>query len=157
MRAEQPAPRSLSPVRPHGVRACAADDLPSGTTAAGALAADIDAGTLPYAGMLVPSPVNGAHDGTLAQADAWLQDWMPRIMAGPDYRSGRLAVVITFDEGVGANQNIPFVAVHQSLADAVVSTPITHYGLLRMYEDVLGVPPLGLASTEPGLRGAFGL
>ena len=136
---------------------CVAHDVPAGTTTSGALRSDIDAGTLPDAGMLVPDLVNDAHDGTLGEADAWLQRWMPQIMAGPDYRSGRLAVVITFDEGAGTNQNVPFVIVHPSLTGKVVSTPYTHYGLARLYADVLGLPPLHDAATEPGLRAAFGL
>ena len=136
---------------------CAAHDVPLGTTTAGALRSDIDAGALPNAGMIVPDLVNDAHDGTLGQADDWLHRWMPLIMAGPDYRAGRLAVVITFDEGTGANQNVPFVVVHPSVTGTVVTAGYTHYGLGRLYTDVLGLSPLGAGATEPGLRAAFGL
>ena len=136
---------------------CAGDDVTVGTLASGPLASDIDTGTLPHAGMLIPNLQNDAHDGTLAQADSWLQTWLPRIMAGPDYQSGRLAVVVTFDEGVGPDQNIPFVMVHRALSQKTVSTAYTHYGLARMYSDILGTAPLGAASTEPGLKAAFGL
>lgn len=73
---------------------CAVDDVTVGTLTSGPLASDIDEGTLPHAGMLIPNLQNDVHDGTLAQADSWLQDWMPRILAGPDFQSGRLAVVL---------------------------------------------------------------
>lgn len=136
---------------------CALFNVGAGTTSSGALRSDIDAGSMPNAGMLIPNLLNDAHDGPLDQADDWLRSWMPRIMNGADYQSGRLAVVITFDEGAGANQNIPFVVVHRSLSGDVVSAPFTHYGLSRLYTDVLGVSPLGAGSTEPGLRKAFGL
>lgn len=136
---------------------CKAHDVPMGTLTSGALRSDINAGTLPTVGMMVPNLVNDAHDGTLGQADAWLHTWLPQIMAGPDYRSGRLAVVITFDEGTGANQNVPFVVVHRSLSHKIVATRYTHNSLSRLYTDVLGLSPLGAAATEPGLRAAFGI
>ncbi len=136
---------------------CVAHAASLGTTTSGALRSDVAAGKLPNAGLIVPNLQHDAHDGTLGQADAWLRAWMPQIMAGPDYRSGRLAIVVTFDEGAGANQNIPFVMVHPSVAKKVVATRFTHFGLCRLYTDVLGVTPLGAAANEPGLRASFGL
>ena len=41
--------------------------------------------------------VTGAPGG-LAQADTFLSQWVPAIMAAPAYRDGGL-IVITFDEG----------------------------------------------------------
>lgn len=137
--------------------ACLAHDVPLGTTTSGALRSDIAAGALPNAGMVVPNLIHDAHDGTLGQADAWLRTWMPRIMSGPDYRSGRLAVVITFDEGSANSQNVPFVMVHRSLSHRVVTTRFTHYALCRLFTDILGTRPLGAGSTQPGLQKAFGL
>ncbi|MDE2371985.1 MAG: phosphoesterase [Burkholderiales bacterium] len=40
----------------------------------------------------------GQHIGGLVGADLWLKHWMPMIFASPAYRSGRMLVVITFDE-----------------------------------------------------------
>jgi hypothetical protein len=107
--------------------------------------------------MVIPNLNNDAHDGSLQMADDWLAAWIPTIMAGPDYQDGKLAIVVTFDEGIGANQNIPFVVVHPSLSGVVVPQAFDHYGLTRMYDDVLGVAPLNAAATHPGLRDAFGL
>ena len=136
---------------------CNALDVPTGTTASGPLRTDIDAGAIPHASMVIPNLNNDAHDGSLLEADNWLADWIPAVMAGPDYQAGRLAIVVTFDEGIGTNQNIPFVVVHPSLDNVVVTQAYDHYGLTRMYDDVLGVPPLNAAATHPGLKAAFGL
>lgn len=136
---------------------CSSLDVTLETTPSGALATDIDSGQLPNVSMVVPNLMNDAHDGTLQQADDWLASWMPRLMAGPDYQQGRLAIVITFDEGVGSNQNIPFVLVHPAVSQVVVPQPYDHYGLTRFYDDVLGVAPLNAAATEPGLKASFGL
>jgi hypothetical protein len=41
---------------------------------------------------------NGKNIGGLVGADLWLRHWMPMILASPAYRSGRMLVVLTFDE-----------------------------------------------------------
>jgi hypothetical protein len=40
----------------------------------------------------------GANVGGLVGADLWLKHWMPMIFASPAYQSGKLLVVLTFDE-----------------------------------------------------------
>jgi hypothetical protein len=40
----------------------------------------------------------GKNIGGLVGADLWLKHWMPMIFASPAYRSGKLLVVVTFDE-----------------------------------------------------------
>jgi acid phosphatase len=136
---------------------CRQGDVPLGSASNGALLTDIKAGTLPNASMVAPNIVDDAHEGDLGKADAWLATWMPLIMAGPDYQSGKLAVVITFDEGVGPNQTVPFVLVNRNVSHQVVSQRFDHYALCRLYDDVLGVSPLNAAASAPGLAAAFGL
>jgi phosphatidylinositol-3-phosphatase len=41
---------------------------------------------------------NGKNIGGLVAADLWLKHWMPMIFASPAYRSGKMLVVLTFDE-----------------------------------------------------------
>jgi hypothetical protein len=42
--------------------------------------------------------VEGGHTGGLVGADLWLKHWMPMIFGSPAYKSGKLLVVVTFDE-----------------------------------------------------------
>lgn len=42
--------------------------------------------------------IDGTHEGGLVAADHWLQHWMPLILNSPAYKSGKMLVVITFDE-----------------------------------------------------------
>ena len=140
--------------------ACQADDVPAGTPTSGALATDIANGTLPNAGMVTPNLDHDAHDGTLAAADTWMQGWLPAILASPDFTSGRLAVVITADEDDRKSGNIVLTTVLQHSLDGkhlVVSTPLTHYSLTRLYGQVDGTSPLGGASTAPDMKAAFNL
>jgi hypothetical protein len=40
----------------------------------------------------------GKNAGGLVSMDLWLKHWMPMILASPAYRSGKMLVVLTFDE-----------------------------------------------------------
>jgi phosphatidylinositol-3-phosphatase len=125
-----------------------------------ALDADIASGDLPDAGMVIPNVCHDAHDDDcdLADADGWLQGVVGSVLDGPDFASGRLAVVITADEDDGSDDNLVLTTVvHPSLRGRVVDTPLTHYSLTRLYEQVLGAPLLRQAATAPDLAAAFGL
>ena len=49
----------------------------------------------------------GCPDDRVAAGDRWLRIWLPLVLAGPDYRCGRLVVVITWDEGTSRDDHIP--------------------------------------------------
>ena len=137
---------------------CSANDVPLGTTATGNLLNDINSGNLPVTGEITPNLNNDAHDGTLAQADTWLQGWLPIIMAGPDYTSGNLTIIVTFDEDDSSQgNNVQFVAIDPRLSHVVVNGTFNHYSLTRWLDDNAGVSPLRNASSAPDLRAAFGL
>ena len=122
------------------------------------LDAAIAEGTLPNAGMVIPDLCNDAHDCSLATADAWFEDQMSKIMAGPDWASGRLVVVFTADEDDHSEGNrVLTVVAHQGQEGKVVSTPLTHYSLSRLYSEVTGTSPLGEARTAPSMAEAFDL
>ena len=133
--------------------ACARYDVP-----AGALSKDAAAGELPNAGMVVPDLCNDAHDCDLSVADEWLRTEIEAVMSGPDWRAGHLALVVTADEDDRSQDNLVLTAVaHPSLRAAVVTTPLTHYSLARLYSEVLGAQPLGEAAAAPSMAAAFGL
>jgi acid phosphatase len=122
------------------------------------LADAIAAQALPNVGLVVPNECHDAHDCDLAVADAWFRGWMEKIMAGPDWRSGRLAVVLTADEDDMSRDNLVLTVVaHPSLRGKVVSERLDHYALTRLLEDVAGAPYLGNARTATSLGDAFGL
>ena len=141
---------------PGEAAACRANDVPAGTPSGGALVSDARGGTLPTVGMITPNLVNDAHDGTLAQADAWLRLWMPVLMSGPDWRRGRLAIVVTFDEGEPGNQ-VPFVLIAPGVSGAVMSQPADHYSLTRLIDEVIGARPLRQAASAPSIARQLGL
>jgi hypothetical protein len=139
---------------------CKLYDVPAGTPSSGAMHNAVTAGTLPNAGYLIPDLCDDAHDCSLTTADNYLKSWLPQVLAGPDFTSGRLAVVITADEDDSHSGNVVLTAVlHRSLdgSHKVVATALNHYSLLRLYDQVLGAPLLRNAATAPNMATAFGL
>ncbi len=131
---------------PSEAASCRAHDVPAGTPAGGALAGDVRGGALPTVGLITPNLQHDGHDGTPAQADAWLRAWMPALMSGPDWRSGRLAIVVVFDEGETTEQ-VPFVLMAPRLSAVKITEPANQYALTRLIDKVIGAAPLRKASS----------
>jgi hypothetical protein len=142
---------------------CQQDDVPLGTLRAGALRHDIDAGHLPSYAFVTPDGCDDMHgapscpDHLVAAGDAWLSQWLPAIMSGPDYRSGQLVVMITWDEGDSTGNHIPTVVVSPSTHRVQAAAPFTHCSTLRTAEDLLGLGPLGCAGNATSMASAFHL
>lgn len=136
-----------------GRSSCRSYDVP-----ATALAADSKAGRLPNIGMVIPNLVHDAHDSTLAKSDAWIKARITQLMAGQDWKSGRLAIVITADEDDHTNGNkVLTVVASRYQSQRVVHTALTHYSLTRLVDDVLGVAYLRSAAKAPSMTKAFGI
>ncbi|SFG65486.1 Phosphoesterase family protein [Actinopolymorpha cephalotaxi] len=141
---------------------CADWDVPLGTTGSGALRRGIDNG-LPSFSFVAPDLCNDMHgasgcdSGRIGAGDDWLARWVPRILAGPDYRAGRLAVVITWDEGSSSSNHIPTIVISPHTHNVSSDRPLSHCALLRTTEEILGVSRLGCAADAPSMRAAFGL
>ena len=137
---------------------CTAHDVPSGTASSGALGDDINTGQLPITGEVTPNLCNDAHDCGLATFDGWLATWIPTLTAGPDYQSGDLTIIITFDEDDGSQNNtVAFIAIDPRLSAKTVTGTFNHYSLTKWLDDNAGVSELRNATTAPDLRAAFGL
>ena len=134
-------------------RLCRHDDVPMRR-----FGPDVDAGRLPAVGMVVPDLCNDAHDCGLDRADSWLRKRVRRVLTGPDWAAGRLAVVITADEDDGDHGNrVLTVVAHPDLRHVVVRARLTHYSLSRSYAEVAGVRPLRHAADSRSLLRRFGL
>ena len=153
------------------------------------LAGDLgSASTTPALSFITPDLCSDGHDepcvdgrpGGLKSVDAFLKEWVPRIMGSPAYADGGL-LMVTWDEanigegeksasccnqptgpntpspgifGPGGGRTGSVVLSPFVAPGSVNATPYNHYGLLRTLEDLFGVGHLGYAGME-GLR-AFG-
>jgi hypothetical protein len=144
------------PLRP----SCARQDVPMGTVDRGRFSAALSTGRLTAFTFVTPNLCDDTHDCPVADGDAWLHSWVPRIFASPAYRDGSTVLFITWDEGAGdstsacADDTVAFdchvallVASRSTPAGARSRTLFNHYSLLGATEQLLGLPPLGAAAN----------
>ena len=137
---------------------CRRYDVPAGTPTKGALHHDIAGRTLPTFGLLIPDLCNDAHDCSLSTADRWLHRWLGPLLASRDFRIGRLAIVVTFDEDHhDANNSILTAVLHQRLHGRRVAERVDHDALSHAVSRLVGARPLRNAAKAPNLLAAFGL
>lgn len=144
---------------------CAKDDVPFAR-----FGEDLAAGTLPAFSFVTPNLVDDTHDGTVADGDRWLARVVEEIVSSAQYRAGRVALFITWDEGEAGSvsncsDNLTDPGCHVATLVVGASTPpgtrspllFNHYSLLRTTEQLLGLPPLGFAVGASSMVSPFGL
>jgi phosphatidylinositol-3-phosphatase len=92
--------------------------------------------------------------------DKWLATWMPKILSSSEYRSGSMAVFLTWDEDdYSTNQHIATLVVSPTTpAGTKVAATFNHYSLLRTTEELVGLTTyLGKAATAASMRHDFNL
>jgi len=135
----------------HDRQACDRYDVP-----AGQLTADVKNGQLPNIGFVIPNLIHDAHNGTLAQSDQWISQQINLLRSGPDWASGRLAIVITADEDDGHHGNRVLTVVGSRYQPhTVVTRYLNHYSLTRLLEQVAGAHYLRQAKTAADMKSPF--
>jgi hypothetical protein len=118
---------------------------------------DVVNGRLPTFSFVTPDLCHDGHDCGVATVDGWLRGWLPKLLDGPDYRRGRTAVFVTWDESeLGGGNRVATVVLAPSVRPGTrAGGRFTHYSLLRTTEELLGLPPIAAAVTAAGMRGAL--
>jgi len=137
----------------------------------GQLQSDLDADTLPAFVFVTPDMCHSMHNCSVATGDAWLAHAVRKLVASPAYKTGTMAIFVTFDEGEkggsdrcahntqDAGCHIPLLVVSPYTQPGTRSrTLVDHYALLRTTEEMLGISTyLGRAKAAPSMRAAFNL
>jgi len=116
-----------------------------------------DFSRLPTVSFVIPDLRHDMHDGSVAEGDAWLREnldgyarWAP---------ANKSLLVITFDECAGRDPvpstPIATILVGASVRQAVSPQRVTLYSLLRMIDEVYGLPILGEEGTAPRIAGVW--
>jgi hypothetical protein len=152
---------------------CKTQDVPMGDVSGGNFESDLANDRLPNFSFITPNLCSDMHDCPVSTGDAWLKNWLTKIVNSPAYNSGTTAVFVTFDEGTGgasthgedcaspSNNDPSCVIATYVLGPSVkpgarVSARLTHYSMLRATESMPGLQTfLGNAATSPGMRKAF--
>ena len=107
--------------------------------------------------LIVPNMINDMHDGTIAQGDAFLRAFVPRITGSAAFASSLL--LITWDEGstgIGGGGHVATLVispqVHAGFRSAVSHT---HYSLLKTIENAWGLGCLNHTCAANDLREFF--
>ena len=123
-----------------------------------ALRTDLAKGTLARFSLVVPDLCSDEHNCPISTGDAWLHGWVPRILASRAYRAGKTAVVVTYDESDGGeNEVYTAVAARSVKPGTSVGADFDHYSLLRTTEGLLGLPCLASACKVHSMAPAFHL
>jgi phosphatidylinositol-3-phosphatase len=134
---------------------CSTNDVPLGSTP------DISAQFT----FITPNLCDDMHSNTcsgssnvIAQGDAWLKGFIPKLLATSQYTSGSTVIFLTWDEDNGSSGNhIPTLVISPTTKAVVSSTKFTHYSMLRTAEEILGLPRIGGAQTANDMLSAFNL
>jgi acid phosphatase len=107
--------------------------------------------------LIVPNMTNDMHDGSIAQGDAFLRAFVPRITSSAAFVDSLL--LITWDEGstsLGGGGHVATIVI-SPLVRAGQRSAIshTHYSLLRTIEDAWGLGCLAHTCTANDLREFF--
>jgi hypothetical protein len=124
-------------------------------------AADLESDQLPQYSFIIPNMLDDAHDGTLSQADNWLQTNIAPLIASPAFQSGGLLIIV-FDESFdndtqhGGGQ-VPAIVVSPLAKNGYQSTTLyQHESTCRLLMHGLGLSAFpGDCETAPQMGEFF--
>ena len=115
---------------------------------------------LPNYGFIVPDDDDNAHNGTLAQADSWLQANIDPLITSSDFNSpGGGLLIIVFDESfdsdtVNGGGHVAWVVVGPNVKKGFTSAAsYQHESTLRFMSEAIGLTDFpGAAATAPDME-----
>jgi hypothetical protein len=97
---------------------------------------------LPTVSWVIPNLLDDMHDGTIQQADTWLQNNLSAYVTWAETNNSLLIVQWDEDQGTSSNQ-IPTIFVGPMVKAGQYSERINHYNILRTIEDMYRLAHLG--------------
>lgn len=116
-----------------------------------------DFSRLPTVSFVIPDLAHDMHDGSVAQGDEWLKENLDGYARWAPANASLL--VLTFDECAGRDPvdstPIATILVGASVRPGVSAQRVTLYSLLRMIEEIYGLPTLAEEGTAPRITGVW--
>lgn len=101
-----------------------------------------DLNKLPTVAYVVPNMMDDMHDGSAAQADAWLKQNLDGYVRWAGAHHSLL--ILTWDEDDGTQNNqIVTLVVGEGVKPGRYNRHLTHYDVLRTLTDMYGLKPIG--------------
>src|SRR5262252_6264054 len=102
--------------------------------------------TLPVISIVVPNLNDDMHDGTIQQADTWLQTHIDPFVQFA--KTGNSLLIVTWDEDDSSMGNqIPTIFVGPMVKQGQFGEMINHFNVLRTLEDLYGLPHAGQSAN----------
>jgi phosphatidylinositol-3-phosphatase len=114
-----------------------------------------DYASLPTVSFVIPNLDHDMHDGTVAQADTWLNT---NLSAYTNWaKANNSLLIVTWDEDdTSANNHIPTIFYGVNVKTAAYSDPVSHYHVLSTVEQMYGLDKTGLAANTPPISNIWG-
>jgi phosphatidylinositol-3-phosphatase len=126
-----------------------ADSLPFSAFPMGNYAA------LPTVSFVIPNNDDNMHDGSIPQADAWLNSQLSGYANWAAANNSLL--ILTWDEDDGGPRNqIPTVFYGAHVRPGTYGEQINHYSVLSTLEQMYGLPKTGYAANAPAITDIWG-
>lgn len=111
--------------------------------------------SLPTVSFVIPNNDDNMHDGSIAQADTWLN----RQLSG--YANWAVAnnslLIVTWDEDDNSSRNqIPTIFYGAHVVPGNYAERINHYNVLSTIEQMYGLPKTGYAAGAPPIADIWG-
>ncbi|EAR26059.1 hypothetical protein A20C1_09269 [marine actinobacterium PHSC20C1] len=105
-----------------------------------------DYATLPTVSFVVPDLNHDMHDGTIAEADTWMQSALGGYVAWA--KANNSVLILTWDENDGgASNQIPTIFVGEKVKIGQFSQTVNHYDVLRTIQDAYSLPSNDLSAA----------
>ena len=95
--------------------------------------------SLPTVSFVIPNLQNDMHDGSVEQADKWLNNHIDNYVKWANTYNSLLVVTWDEDNGSSANQ-IPTIFVGPMVKVGKYNVQVNHYSVLRTLEAMYGLP-----------------
>jgi phospholipase C len=101
---------------------------------------------LPVVSFVIPDLMDDMHDGSIQQADAWLQSNLSGYVTWA--MNNNSVLIVTWDEDDGTENNqVPTIFVGGAVKPGKYSETINHYNILSTIENLYGLPALANAAN----------
>jgi hypothetical protein len=114
-----------------------------------------DYASLPTVSFVIPNLEHDMHDGTVAQADSWLQQHLSGYATWAQTH-GSLLIVTADEDDHSADNRIPALVVGAGVKAGHYGQRYDLYGLLRLIEDMYRLPRLANSATANPINGMWG-
>jgi hypothetical protein len=102
--------------------------------------------SLPTLSFVIPNLDDDMHNGTIAEADTWLNQNMSAYATWA--KANNSLLIVTWDEDdYTENNQIPTIIVGQSVTPGHYDETINHYNLLATLEQMYGLKAVGSSAT----------